>query len=66
MLSECNILIDVYLGMTGYRDEGEAPPGQKSWVVVIDYLQLMQSDHRIENRVQESPIFAGLKLLARN
>mgnify|MGYP002518204366 CR=1 FL=1 len=35
-------------------------------LVVIDYLQLMQSDRRIDNRVQEvAEISRGLKLLAK-
>lgn len=66
MLSECNILIDDSTGITVTGMKAKLRRVRNLGLVVIDYLQLMQSDRRIDNRVQEvAEISRGLKLLAK-
>jgi replicative DNA helicase len=65
-LSECNILIDDTSGITVTGMKAKLRREKNLGLVVIDYLQLMQSDRRSENRVQEvSEISRSLKLLAK-
>ena len=65
-LSECDILIDDTTGMTVAGMMSKLRRVKNLGIVVIDYLGLMQSEHRIENRVQEvSEISRNLKLMAK-
>ena len=65
-LSECDILIDDTTGMTVAGMMSKLRRVKNLGLVVIDYLGLMQSGHRIENRVQEvSEISRNLKLMAK-
>ncbi|MFA6947693.1 MAG: replicative DNA helicase [Eubacteriales bacterium] len=65
-LSECEILIDDTTGITITGMKAKLRRVKNLGLVVIDYLQLMQSDRRIDNRVQEvSDISRNLKLLAK-
>ncbi len=65
-LSECDILIDDTTGITATSMKAKLRRVKNLGLVVIDYLQLMQSDRKIDNRVQEvSDISRNLKLLAK-
>ncbi len=65
-LSECDIYIDDTTGITATGMKSKLRRVKNLGLVVIDYLQLMQSDRKIENRVQEvSDISRNLKLLAK-
>ncbi len=65
-LSDCQILIDDTTGITVTGMKAKLRRVKNLGLVVIDYLQLMQSDRRIDNRVQEvAEISRGLKLLAK-
>ena len=65
-LSNCEILIDDTAGITVTGMKAKLRREKNLGLVVIDYLQLMQSDRRIDNRVQEvAEISRGLKLLAK-
>ncbi len=65
-LSECNILIDDSTGVTVAGIRSKLRRVKNLGMVVIDYLQLMQSERRIENKVQEvAEISRSLKLLAK-
>lgn len=65
-LSDCNILIDDTSGITVTEMKAKLRRVKNLGLVVIDYLQLMQSDRRIDNRVQEvAEISRNLKLLAK-
>ncbi len=65
-LSDCQILIDDTTGITVTGMKAKLRRVKNLGLVVIDYLQLMQSDRRIDNRVQEvAEISRALKLLAK-
>ncbi len=65
-LSRTNIYIDDTSGMSVSAMKAKLRKIDNLGLVVIDYLQLMQSDKKIENRVQEvSDISRNLKLLAK-
>ncbi len=66
-LARCNILIDDTSGMTVTGMKAKLRRVQNLGLVVIDYLQLMQSDHRIDNRVQEvAEISRAMKIMAKD
>lgn len=65
-LSECDIFIDDTTGITATGMKAKLRRVKNLGLVVIDYLQLMQSDRRIDNRVQEvADISRNLKILAK-
>ena len=65
-LSECNILIDDTTGVTVSGMRSKLRRVKNLGMVVIDYLQLMQSERRIDNKVQEvAEISRNLKLMAK-
>jgi len=65
-LSECDILIDDTTGITATAMKAKLRRVRNLGMVVIDYLQLLQSDKRIDNRVQEvADISRNLKILAK-
>ncbi len=65
-LAGCNILIDDTSGITVAGMKGKLRRIQNLGLVVIDYLQLMQSDRRSDNRVNEvGDISRGLKIMAK-
>ncbi len=65
-LSGCNILIDDTSGISVAGMKGKLRRVQNLGLVVIDYLQLMQSDRRSDNRVQEvADISRALKIMAK-
>ena len=65
-LSVCDILIDDTTGLTVTGMKAKLRRVKNLGMVVIDYLGLMQSDRRIDNRVQEvAEISRGLKVLAK-
>ena len=65
-LAGCNILIDDTAGITVSGMKGKLRRIQNLGLVVVDYLQLMQSDKRTDNRVQEvGDISRNLKLMAK-
>lgn len=67
VLSETNILIDDSSGITVTGMKAKLRRVKNLGLVVIDYLQLMQSDKRNDNRVQEvAEISRSLKLLAKD
>ncbi|MDD6799010.1 MAG: DnaB-like helicase C-terminal domain-containing protein, partial [Firmicutes bacterium] len=67
LLSECEILIDDTSGMTVSAMRAKLRRVKNLGLVIIDYLQLMQSDKRIDNRVNEvADISRNLKLLAKD
>ena len=66
VLSECNIYIDDTSGITISGMRAKLHRMKNIGLVVVDYLQLMQSDRRIDNRVNEvAEISRNLKLLAK-
>lgn len=66
MLAELPILIDDTTNITVTGMKAKLRRVKNLGLVVIDYLQLMQSDRRIDNRVQEvAEISRNLKLLAK-
>ena len=66
ILSDCQILIDDTTGMTVTGLMAKLRRVKNLGLVVIDYLGLMQSEHRNDNRVQEvSEISRNLKLMAK-
>ena len=65
-LSECDILIDDTTGITVTGMKAKLRRVKNLGLVVIDYLGLMQSDRKIENRVNEvAEISRNLKVLAK-
>ena len=65
-LAGCNILIDDTAGISVAGMKGKLRRVQNLGLVVVDYLGLMQSDKRTDNRVQEvADISRGLKLMAK-
>ena len=65
-LSGCDILIDDTSGITVTGMKGKLRRVQNLGLVIIDYLQLMTSDKRIDNRVQEvGDISRNLKIMAK-
>ena len=65
-LAECDILIDDTSGISVTGMKGKLRRVQNLGLVVIDYLGLMQSDKRSDNRVQEvSDISRNLKIMAK-
>ena len=67
ILSECDILIDDTSGMTVAGMRAKLRRIKNLGLVVIDYLQLMQSDKKNDNRVNEvGDISRNLKLLAKD
>ena len=66
VLAETDVLIDDTSGITVTGMKAKLRRVKNLGLVVIDYLQLMQSDRRTESRVQEvSDISRALKLLAK-
>ena len=65
-LAGTNILIDDTSGISVTGMKSKLRRVQNLGLVVIDYLQLMQSDRRNDNRVQEvAEISRGLKIMAK-
>jgi len=65
-LAGCNILIDDTSGISVAGMKGKLRRIKDLGLVVIDYLQLMQSDKRSDNRVQEvADISRNLKIMAK-
>ncbi len=65
-LASTNILIDDTSGISVAGMKSKLRRVQNLGLVVIDYLQLMQSDRRNDNRVQEvGDISRGLKIMAK-
>ena len=65
-LAECDILIDDTSGISVTGMKGKLRRVQDLGLVVIDYLQLMQSDRKSDNRVQEvADISRNLKIMAK-
>ena len=66
-LSSCNILIDDTSGITVTGMKAKLRRVPDLGMVVIDYLQLMQSDRRVDNRVQEvAEISRAMKIMAKD
>ena len=65
-LAECNIFIDDTPGMSVTSMKTKLRRVKNLGLVVIDYLQLMQSETRSDNRAQEvGEISRGIKLMAK-
>ncbi|MBQ7660681.1 MAG: replicative DNA helicase [Clostridia bacterium] len=65
-LAESEILIDDTTGQTITAMKAKLRRVKNLGLVIIDYLQLMQSDRRIDNRVQEvADISRNLKIMAK-
>ncbi len=66
-LSGCPILIDDTTGLTVTRMKARLRRVKNLGLVVVDYLQLMQSERKTDSRVLEvGDISRGLKLLAKD
>ncbi len=66
-LAGCEILIDDTSGITATDMKAKLRRVRNLGLVVIDYLQLMQSGRNIENRVQEvGDISRNLKIMAKD
>ena len=64
--AQCDILIDDTSGITVTGMKGKLRRVKNLGLVVVDYLGLMQSDKRIENRVNEvAEISRNLKIMAK-
>ncbi len=67
VLSKTNILIDDTTGITVTGMKAKLRRVKNLGLVIIDYLQLMQSDRHTDNRVQEvGDISRALKLMAKD
>lgn len=67
VLAETDILIDDTAGITVTGMKAKLRRVKNLGLVIIDYLQLMQSDRRNDNRVQEvADISRALKLMAKD
>lgn len=65
-LAGCDILIDDTSGISVTEMKAKLRRVEGLGLVIIDYLQLMQSDRRIDNRVQEvAEISRSLKIMAK-
>lgn len=65
-LAGCDILIDDTSGLTVTAMKAKLRRVDNLGMVVIDYLQLMQSDRRIDNRAQEvGEISRAMKIMAK-
>ena len=65
-LAECDILIDDTTGLTVTGMKAKLRRVKNLGLVVIDYLQLMQSDRKTDNRVNEvADISRNMKILAK-
>ncbi|NLK39932.1 MAG: replicative DNA helicase [Clostridiales bacterium] len=65
-LSDTDILVDDTTGITITGMKAKLRRVKNLGLVIIDYLQLMQSDRRIDNRVQEvADISRNLKIMAK-
>ncbi len=65
-LAGCDILIDDTSGITVTGMKAKLRRVENLGLVIIDYLQLMQSDRRTDNRVQEvADISRALKIMAK-
>lgn len=65
-LAGCDILIDDTPGITITAMKAKLRRVENLGLVVIDYLQLMQSDRRIDNRAQEvGEISRAMKIMAK-
>ena len=67
-LSECDVRIDDTSGITVAQMKSKIRRlGKKVDLIIIDYLQLLKSDRKTDNRVQEvSEITRNLKLMAKD
>lgn len=66
-LSKCNILIDDTSGITVTGMKSKLRRVKNLGLIVVDYLQLMKSEKKTDNRVTEvSEISRGLKLMAKD
>ena len=66
-LAKCDILIDDTSGITVTGMKAKLRRVKNLGLVVIDYLQLMQSDGRSDNRVQEvGEISRAMKIMAKD
>jgi replicative DNA helicase len=66
-LAKCNILIDDTSGITVTGMKAKLRRVKDLGLVIIDYLQLMQSDRRVDNRVQEvADISRAMKIMAKD
>ena len=66
VLSEYNIKIDDSTGMTITAMKAKLRRERNLGMIIIDYLQLMQSDRRFDNRVNEvGEISRNLKIMAK-
>ena len=65
-MADCDILIDDTTGQTITGMKAKLRRVKNLGLVIIDYLQLMTSDRKIENRVQEvADISRNLKIMAK-
>ena len=66
-LSKCHIFFDDTSGITVPEIKARCRRVRELDLIVVDYLQLMSSGRRIDNRVQEvSEMTRGLKIMARD
>lgn len=65
-LASCDILIDDTSGLTVTDMKAKLRRVDNLGLVIVDYLQLMQSDRKIDNRVQEvAEISRAFKIMAK-